>query len=106
MTLSTFSLSFCYISVDIGCPNNVLGYCFQVGLDGEKNQIYTEKGSQKVQWIKAGPSQGVTWYKVIPLQHLFFFFNDLKNAVCCAKNESCLLNRDISMHLKDTIQLL
>ncbi|KAK8263363.1 hypothetical protein E1A91_D12G036900v1 [Gossypium mustelinum] len=35
----------------------------QVGLDGEKNQIYTQNGFPKVQWVKGGPSEGVTWYK-------------------------------------------
>ncbi|KDP29648.1 hypothetical protein JCGZ_18810 [Jatropha curcas] len=40
------------------------GWGHQVGLDGEKNQLYTEDGSKKVTWTevkKQGPT--LTWYK-------------------------------------------
>ncbi|KAL6317789.1 hypothetical protein AAG906_030543 [Vitis piasezkii] len=45
--------------------NNPWGY--QVGLLGEKLQIYTDVGSQKVQWSKFGSSTSglLTWYKTV-----------------------------------------
>ncbi|KAE8709245.1 Beta-galactosidase 14 isoform 2 [Hibiscus syriacus] len=39
------------------------GWSYQVGLDGEKKKIYTEKGSEKVQWTKADVSEGLTWFR-------------------------------------------
>lgn len=38
----------------------------QVGLDGEKLNIFTEQGSQKFEWTKVnkGPALALTWYKV------------------------------------------
>ncbi|GMI73372.1 beta-galactosidase 13 [Hibiscus trionum] len=39
------------------------GWSHQVGLDGEKKQIYTEKGSEKVKWTESGLSERVTWFK-------------------------------------------
>lgn len=38
----------------------------QVGLDGEKLNIFTEQGSNKFQWTKVnkGPALALTWYKV------------------------------------------
>ncbi|GLT42924.1 hypothetical protein SLA2020_169010 [Shorea laevis] len=43
----------------------VNGWGHQVGLEGEKNKIYTKEGSKKVQWTKASPTQedALTWYK-------------------------------------------
>lgn len=38
--------------------------CFQVGLHGEKKQIFTDKGSTSVQWTKPGAGEPLTWYKV------------------------------------------
>lgn len=39
--------------------------CLQVSLKGEKDSIFTEEGSNKVQWQKAsGPGRPVSWYKV------------------------------------------
>ncbi|KAJ7965526.1 Beta-galactosidase [Quillaja saponaria] len=40
---------------------------YQVGLLGEKTQIYTEEGSSKIQWKTFGspPSQPLTWYKTM-----------------------------------------
>lgn len=38
---------------------------FQAGLNGEKLQVFTEQGAQKVQWTKAtGKGRALTWYKV------------------------------------------
>lgn len=39
----------------------------QVGLDGEKLNIFTEQDSHKFEWAKVnkGPSPALTWYKVL-----------------------------------------
>ncbi|KAH0994172.1 hypothetical protein GBA52_005655 [Prunus armeniaca] len=40
------------------------GWGHQVGLNGEKLQVFTEEGSKQVQWDKTkGSAQGLTWYK-------------------------------------------
>ncbi|KAF3434702.1 hypothetical protein FNV43_RR21787 [Rhamnella rubrinervis] len=41
------------------------GWGHQVGLTGEKNQVFTEEGSKKVSWdkVKDGPQVGLTWFK-------------------------------------------
>ncbi|XP_022762273.1 beta-galactosidase 13-like [Durio zibethinus] len=39
------------------------GWGHQVGLVGEKKQIYTEKGSKTVEWTKPGGGEALTWYK-------------------------------------------
>ncbi|XLU47975.1 hypothetical protein S245_042789, partial [Arachis hypogaea] len=40
------------------------GWGHQVGLQGEKLEIFTEAGSKKVQWSPVtGPVQGLRWYK-------------------------------------------
>ncbi|XVF00877.1 hypothetical protein REPUB_Repub04eG0039700 [Reevesia pubescens] len=43
--------------------NNDFFTYFQVGLDGEKKQIYTNKGSKTVEWAKPGGGEALTWYK-------------------------------------------
>ncbi|KAE8716853.1 Beta-galactosidase 14 isoform 2 [Hibiscus syriacus] len=41
-----------------------IGWENLVGIDGEKKQIYTEKGSQSVQWVTpTGDKTPITWYK-------------------------------------------
>ncbi|KAK6282884.1 hypothetical protein POUND7_016709 [Theobroma cacao] len=42
---------------------SVNGWGHQVGLNGEKKKIYTEKGSTKVEWRKLSESPALTWYK-------------------------------------------
>ncbi|KAB1221090.1 Beta-galactosidase 16 [Morella rubra] len=46
---------------------NNYSWGYQVGLVGEKLQIYTEPGSSKVQWSRLGNSnpQPLTWYKTL-----------------------------------------
>ncbi|XP_010446366.1 PREDICTED: beta-galactosidase 14-like [Camelina sativa] len=41
--------------------NNEWGHL--AGLEGEKKEVYTEKGSKKVQWEKDGERKPLTWYK-------------------------------------------
>jgi len=37
----------------------------QVGIEGEENAIFTEKGSKKVEWKEfKGSGQPISWYKV------------------------------------------
>ncbi|MED6197684.1 beta-galactosidase [Stylosanthes scabra] len=41
------------------------GWNHQVGIQGEKLEIYTDLGSKKVKWTDVqGPAQGLRWYKV------------------------------------------
>jgi hypothetical protein len=38
----------------------------QIGLKGEKLNIFTEEGSKKVEWKDAkGPASTLSWYKVL-----------------------------------------
>ncbi|KAM5550059.1 beta-galactosidase 13 [Rosa sericea] len=40
------------------------GWGHRAGLNGEKLEVYTEKGAQKVKWTKAtGKGRALTWYK-------------------------------------------
>ncbi|KAL1316021.1 hypothetical protein AAHE18_15G034600 [Arachis hypogaea] len=39
------------------------GWSHKISLDGEKNNIFTEQGSQKVKWTKADKGAALTWYK-------------------------------------------
>lgn len=42
------------------------GWTQQVGLSGEKMELYTEQGSKKVKWAPLDDNLGhLTWYKVI-----------------------------------------
>ncbi|CAH8305571.1 unnamed protein product [Eruca vesicaria subsp. sativa] len=41
--------------------NNHWGHL--AGLEGEKKEVYTEKGSMKVNWVKNGERKPLTWYK-------------------------------------------
>lgn len=44
---------------------NQNGGIFQTGLTGEKNQVFTEDGSKKVEWSDInGEAKALTWYKV------------------------------------------
>ncbi|KAK1384445.1 Beta-galactosidase [Heracleum sosnowskyi] len=57
-------------SVSIQDKQQTLNYTnypwgYQVGLLGEKLQVYTSQGSRKVQWNKYSSSKLLTWYKTI-----------------------------------------
>ncbi|MQM21984.1 hypothetical protein Taro_055029 [Colocasia esculenta] len=39
------------------------GWGHKVGLSGEKNNVFTEEGSRKVQWSQAKKGTPLTWYK-------------------------------------------
>lgn len=43
---------------------STLMFTLQVGLEGERLLIFTEKGAKKVKWSSAQASQPLTWYKV------------------------------------------
>ncbi|OMO74496.1 hypothetical protein CCACVL1_16661 [Corchorus capsularis] len=42
---------------------SINGWGHQAGLDGEKKQLFTEKGSKKVEWKAPSGGPALTWYK-------------------------------------------
>uniref|UniRef100_A0A7N0U519 Beta-galactosidase n=1 Tax=Kalanchoe fedtschenkoi TaxID=63787 RepID=A0A7N0U519_KALFE len=46
-------------TIDISLNN----WGHQVGVDGERAQLFTEQGSSKVRWTRALPAKPLTWYK-------------------------------------------
>lgn len=43
---------------------NETGLLLKAGLEGEKKEVYAEKGSKNVKWVKNGERKPLTWYKV------------------------------------------
>jgi hypothetical protein len=63
----------------------------QVGLDGEKLNIFTEQGSHKFEWTKVnkGPTLALTWYNV-----LLFLKTYLHRKVVCGFESELICNKE------------
>lgn len=62
----------------------------QIGLEGEKLNIFTEQGSHRFEWTKVnkGPALALTWYKV-----LLFLKTYLHNKMACGFERELICKR-------------
>lgn len=80
-TISKFS----YLNKSLNIPGSTFFtsyHLMQVGLLGEKLQLYTEQGSSQIQWGNfSSPQNPLTWYKVLMLN--YFTYHNAKSLGKC-----------------------